>query len=120
MWKAWTEVWTDTNLVKTSSTYDTTPGAMLKVGDFGLGATDLVDLVSGTDLNTIYATGFYQSANGVVNNPSGMGSGQMIVMTNAGKWSTQIYYPQSNTKMFFRTSNNGVWTSWNEVWQIII
>ena len=115
-WKPWVEIWTEGNLVKTTSPYDNTADRIMKVGDFGLGTTDLVDLTNNTDLNTIFITGFYQVGNSSLNAPPNNGSGQMIVMTNAQRWTTQIFYPQSSNRAYFRTSNNGVFIDWIEFW----
>lgn len=100
----------------TQSAYDTTPGRLLKVGDYGLGTTDMQDLVSGTDLNTVYTSGFYQTGPSNLNAPASVNAGQMIVMTNAGNYCTQILFPQSTSRMFVRSSNAGTWTDWYEAW----
>lgn len=88
---------------------------VLRNGSFGLGSTDLADMPSGTDWNTINATGFYQmNANG---NGSAGYSGQMIVMTNATNYITQLFSPQDTTgRLYVRSSSAGTFSPWNNVW----
>ncbi|MDG9809436.1 tail fiber protein [Pseudomonas juntendi] len=93
---------------------DSTVGRVLRVGDFGLGTTDLPDLQ--LDLDTLTATGFYLVTSSSTNMPLSGSTGMVIVMTNANKWTQQIFMPQSSTRMFQRASNNGVWSAWTEVW----
>lgn len=98
----------------TTSATDTTVGRVLRVGDFGIGMTDLVDFTG--DLNTLTATGFYFASGAYTNGPAGLGAGQLIVMTNSQKYSQQIFMPQSSTRMLQRSSNDGAWTAWTESW----
>lgn len=93
----------------TTSTYgDAIPGyggLLMRVGAFGLGSTDLVDLPNGTDLNTVNATGFYQVNGGAnTNSPLNL-AGQMLVMTNATNHITQILSPQDKTSRLFTRSS---------------
>jgi microcystin-dependent protein len=102
----------------TTSESDTTIGRVLRVGDFGLGATDLVDVT--TDLDALNATGFYMASNKAANVPPGTGAGKVIVMANAKNWVQQIFMPQSSPRMFQRACNGTtgarIWTPWVELW----
>ncbi len=98
----------------TSNARDSTVGRVLRVGDFGLGTTDLVDLQ--LDMDTLTATGFYLVTASSTNAPMPGSTGMVIVMTNASKWTQQLFMPQGSTRMFQRASNNGVWTAWTESW----
>ncbi|MCK2122107.1 tail fiber protein [Pseudomonas sp. PNPG3] len=98
----------------TTNNRDSTIGRVLRVGDFGLGSTDLTDLQ--LDLDTLTATGFYLVTSSSTNMPLSSATGMVIVMTNASKWTQQIFMPQSSTRMFQRASNNGAWSAWTEVW----
>jgi hypothetical protein len=94
--------------------YDNTKNALLQVGAFGLGATDLADVASGS-YNDMKATGFYLMGSACTDGPVA-GSCKLITMTNANNYCQQIAMPQSQTRMFQRSSNNNVWTAWSESW----
>jgi hypothetical protein len=96
----------------TTSATDTTAGRVLKVGDFGLGAIDLLD--NPADLNTIFATGFYLVTG--ANQPAGLSAGFLIVTTNGTVTSVQRYIGQGGTREFIRAGGNTTWTPWVEVW----
>lgn len=101
----------------TTSSYDTTAGRVMKVGDFGLGSTDLLDNTD--DLNTLFRTGFYFA--GGANRPLAAGNafGFLTVVTNAQNNCVQTFVPQSSTsynKSFQRLALSGVWGEWTEVW----
>ena len=99
----------------TTSSYDTTIGRVMKVGDYGLGSTDLLDNTD--DLNTLYRTGFYFA--GGANRPlaAGVAFGFLTVITNALNHCVQTFVPQSSSnKSFQRVAIVGVWGEWAEVW----
>jgi microcystin-dependent protein len=60
VWTAWVESWHSGNLVKTTSNTDSTIGNMLKVGDFGIGAKNLLtnNLITNID-DAAMANGVY-------------------------------------------------------------
>ncbi|WYV99193.1 tail fiber protein [Pseudomonas phage vB_PpuM-KoPa-4] len=90
--------------------------SVLRNGSFGLGAIDLQDQPAGTNWNTINATGFYQMSTAGGDNSPGL-SGQMMVMTNATNYITQLFSPQDTTgRLMVRSSSAGVFGSWNTVW----
>lgn len=96
-------------IIPSSGPYDTTPGRLLRVGDFGLGSTDLVDY--GGDVNLLYATGFYLVGGAATNQPGGL-AGQLTVKTNAQNHSIQTFESQGTTNCYERASSAGVWTPW--------
>lgn len=99
----------------TTSRRDSNIGRVLRVGDFGLGSDDLDDL--SVDLDTLTATGFYVVGGATVaNTPSGLGTGMLIVISNAKWWTQQIYMPQGQARMFQRACTNKVWSPWTESW----
>ncbi|MGE1083114.1 phage tail protein [Pseudomonas shirazensis] len=94
------------------------------VGDLlaslGLGTSDLADLATGTDLNTLNVGGTYQ-VNGTVNAPPGSSTSGIlaVVGTNAQNYTHQLFFPQAINKMYHRCSygvTNGVitWRDWDE------
>ncbi|WYV99364.1 tail fiber protein [Pseudomonas phage vB_PpuM-NoPa] len=89
---------------------------VLRNGSFGLGSIDLQDQPAGTNWNTINATGFYQMSTAGGDNSPGL-SGQMMVMTNATNYITQLFSPQDTTgRLMVRSSSAGVFGDWNTVW----
>uniref|UniRef100_A0AAU6W263 Putative tail fiber protein gp53-like C-terminal domain-containing protein n=1 Tax=Pseudomonas phage Touem01 TaxID=3138548 RepID=A0AAU6W263_9VIRU len=81
---------------------------------YGLGTSDLVDLIN-QDVNTVRATGFYQIGTGAINLPAGITSGVLIVATNAGAFSQQLFMPQGLNKLYQRMSDASGYTSWREI-----
>lgn len=105
-----------TATIGTNNDQIATMAALLQgMAAFGLGSTDLTDLLS-LDMNNLRATGFYQVGNPSTNMPPGMNSGVAIVATNAQSWTQQLFLPQSRNKMFQRCSDgaNG-FTDWREI-----
>lgn len=119
VWQAWKEVWTTTNLVKTSNSQDSTPGSMLKVGDFGFGK----DSVTITDPDTVYrGSGFYD-----VNNSTTWAKRPVAGWTrifhqshaNTAGYATQIAtgdFTGTYPRLFTRICNSGTWTNWFELY----
>ena len=114
-WSTWARQWDETNLVKTVGALDTTPGSMLKVGDFGLG-TGLTTLsTSVTDPNTAVVTGFYRMMSPLVNSPDGASQGATLIV-NA--WNTQTVQQLiiQGTKSWTRQFSTSTWSAWAEGW----
>ncbi|WP_347709412.1 tail fiber protein [Pseudomonas sp. 51_B] len=90
------------------------------LGSLGWGTSDLADLASGVDLNTLNAGGSYQ-VNSALNGPSGFPTGVLFVVgTNAQNYTHQLFFPQGVNRMFHRCSSgatSGVvnWSAWEEV-----
>lgn len=90
------------------------------LASLGLGTSDLTDLGTGIDLNTLNVGGTYQ-VNGAANTPpGGSTSGILVVVgTNAQNYTHQLFFPQTINKMYHRCSygvTNGVitWRDWEE------
>ena len=101
-------------LVPTTGPGDTTAGRLLKVGDFGLGSTDLPDYAG--NLNTLNATGFYVVVAAATNKPAGETVGMVIVSSKFGSYSQQTYYALGTTTIYQRASSAGVWTPWRKIY----
>ncbi|WVS24506.1 tail fiber protein [Pseudomonas phage Psxphi15] len=121
-WGTWSESWTTSNLVKTTSPQDSTTGRMLQVGDFGFGK----DSVNISDPDTVYrGSGFYDVAPSVswAANPI-PGSWTRIFHqshANTGGYATQIASGNFATagatpRMFVRYCINGVWSAFVELY----
>ena len=118
VWNAWTEIWTTSNLVKTTSATDTTAGSMLKVGDFGLGSIT-APVINGQDLNTLRVSGLYYITT-PVNGPVAQALYVRVesVLNGAGvergvQWAAGVASAES--PIYVRTQYNGVWGAWKEI-----
>jgi hypothetical protein len=99
--------------VTTSST-DTTAGRITKVGDFGIGTTDLAD--TSVDVDTLAISGSRYFVNGSVNLPAGKSFGFLVVVANnANNNQIQHFYPQGSNEMYVRASSVGNWLPWVEI-----
>ena len=119
---SWREVYHDGNLVKQTSPTDTTAGALMAVGAFGLGSRVQTGAVDFNELPTLYPyTGFIPL---LTNNLSTNGPGSnnyYYVQQMAWGGSTnccQIAYPyRMDTEGFWmRTLFNGTWSPWRKIW----
>jgi hypothetical protein len=96
----------------TTSALDTTAGRVLKVGDFGLGATH--DYVPNID-SSIIPTGFYYYGDLTAGiKPSAYGT-VTITVAAWGAWVMQQAHTTSNTILTRSNINNTGWTAWVEV-----
>lgn len=98
------------NVLLSSGAYDTTPGRLLRVGDFGIGSTDLIDY--GGDLNALTAAGFYLVATPATNMPSGHAAGFLTVKANGSNLVIQTFESQGTTTCFERCCGGGSWSAW--------
>lgn len=118
VWSAWTEVWTTTNLVKTTSTADSTVGNMLKVADFGIGTQG----VRVTNLDGLPATGTGWYTLGSPYTGSPLASTPVSVMhTGYDNERTQMaFYEGSTTVRVFvrkyRGAPTNAWGPWQELY----
>lgn len=114
-WGVWTESWTSTNLVKTTSSSDSTAGRMLQTGDFGIGQQGVVV----TNLNNLSnsGTGFYKLAAPFTGSPLS-GIAVTVIHMSYDAERTQIAIPEGtgSTRMFFRkyVSSTSSWAPWVE------
>lgn len=113
VWSAWQEIWHSGNLVKQTSQTDTTAGALMAVGAFGLGHPLYV---GNADLNTLQTSGFYRSDAGA-NAPTGFRYSPMLVV-NGGDTLAQIAVNYGDGQMFVRGAypDGGVWSPWRKIW----
>lgn len=101
----------------TTSPTDTTPGRVLKVGDFGVG--DTISIPQGANLNDYITPGEYfqttnANANPELNYPAQL-AGSLKVIRSTVSGCVQEYTTHGNThRKFFRSLHNGVWSSWVE------
>lgn len=102
-----------------SSDMDTTDGALMTVGAFGLGGS--VQLPSGTDLDTVVDSGFYRLNSGPVHAPVGANYSQMIV-SRGEDTITQIIGQYSTGNLFTRSGNppevggSRSYSPWGRLW----
>ncbi|RAZ81811.1 hypothetical protein DDV93_21810 [Cereibacter johrii] len=99
-----------TGTAVTQSDLDTTPGRLLKVGDYGLGGT--ARPIPGNDADQIGATGFYQVTGATLNRPAGMSVGTLQHIQHGANRAVQIAYPQTagDTGRWCRSKD----TSWGD------
>lgn len=118
----WQEIWHTGNLVKQTSPTDTTAGAMMAVGAFGLGAKQN-QLTSNVDLDTTeFPIGFY-SGSGWINTPAGNLSSTTWAYLQVENLASAfpLYAKQTFTlnqgaaRVWVRAKFNGVWGSWREL-----
>lgn len=101
----------------TTSTADTTAGRLLKVGDFGLGATSGPQI---SDCNTVTVNGIYSFTNTTTNTPISASFGSLIMTGRAGSEQSQVCLVNTNAntvRMFIRnrySTTAGVWGEWVE------
>lgn len=113
VWQPWVEEWNTANLVKTTSTMDSTAGSMLKVGDFGLGS--LVAPPSIPDLTINIPVGFYFVPTNSTGAPT-TSAGYLTVTMYAHCTFVVATAPIANRKIWdgVRNATTGAWT-WTEV-----
>lgn len=103
----------------TTSSVDTTVGRLLKVGDFGLGSSNL-PLVLDLD-NHLLVPGLYRydSGSGSTNGPEGTGNAlivhDVLAATSAAGWATQLFFATSGVTYVRRNTAAGSasWSAWN-------
>jgi microcystin-dependent protein len=123
VWGPWDESWHTGNLVKTVGVNDTTAGSLLKVGDFGLGVSQLVGanlIPDGTDLNNITVSGLYgQAANAkatlALNYPTTK-AGTLLVQRGSASIVTQLYMEYDAGRIWTRGIFNGAASVWSMSW----
>ena len=107
----WQEFWTTGNLIKTTSSTDTTSGSMLQVGDGGI----LVPItLTGQNLNLRRPTAFYY-AQAPASGPSG-NSGWLLQQDISSAYNTQTFVDAVTGNYYHRTLSNSVQFSWRQVW----
>ena len=109
-WTPWVETWTTDNLKKQPSQYDTTVGALLPVGAFGLGDT----YTTLEDANVFEATGFYKISGTAAGAPGSAFLGYNIIQIGkASAFCTQIAFAYAvPDEVWSRTISGGAPTEW--------
>lgn len=100
--------------VTTSST-DTTAGALLGVGDFGVGATS-VPVV--TDFNALPGGGMFRGGGSTLNKPPNTNAASVLNVPYSATYWGQIAFGLTGTgagQVFVRTQLNGTFSSWGTV-----
>lgn len=111
------DYWDKTNLVKQTDPTDTTAGALMAVGAFGVGAASLPQY-SNTDLNVLPAVTQKVMGQAFTNAPEG-DTGWFLIdqIVHNGDWVTQVAYGMSglDERVFMRQKILGTWNGWHEV-----
>ncbi|MCQ2035179.1 phage tail protein [Stutzerimonas kunmingensis] len=110
VWSAWDELWHSGNTIKQANLADTTAGAFMQVGAFGLGGTG----IPVADYNTTpNGNAFIYAASGSTPNKPGGGSSYAINLFSSGFYAHQLGAGVAENELRFRNKNNGVWGAWN-------
>ena len=114
-WQDWEEIWHTGNLVKTTSSTDTTAGRLLKTGDAGLLATQVVP--STVDLDTLLIAGKYYCQDTSPNLPWETVAGTLEVSSaSITSAKTQFFVSTVSNKAAFRRRYSNVWSEWQEIY----
>lgn len=101
-------------LVKQASATDTTAGALMMVGAFGLCGSTLAPQLNGQDLDTL-VTGGYWNCTGPINAPAGSTSTHHVLVladaTGSGRH-VQIAQVATASTWYWRSQIAGVWSDW--------
>ena len=104
------------NLIKQTSSTDTTAGALMAVGAFGLGNSVRLESI---DMNAIpFKSGFYFVAVPTLNAPPARSSqfGHVIMTSIDGAEATQTWVDAAGSSLsFYRATISGVWGAWQQV-----
>lgn len=115
----------DSLIPRTTSATDTTANRLLKVGDFGIGATrtNLATLPNNDANVQGLPTGIYSTPATWVGSPyTGTASANQGVLIHSvgsvapGHYAAQIWMRMQGANYFMRHCDNGVWSLWREVW----
>lgn len=113
-WSAWQELWHTGNLVKQSSSTDTTAGALMAVGAFGLGASPPPAI---SDIDAIATTMFFFVSGGNANNPFGTSGASGLHMQESQIYGWQLLgVNEGDFALKGRIKTNGIWSAWIDLW----
>ena len=100
-------------LVKQTSATDTTAGALMAVGAFGVGSH--APQITVSDLNSLVVVGRWRDDGyaDVLNRPAGFYYGEIVVGGYMAGFETQTY-TSANGRRAFRTRTDWVWGAWRE------
>jgi len=111
-WSAWSELWHAGNLIKQSSPTDTTAGALMEVGAFGVGRRPLITDCNDAPLGLSFVV-LYASANGPAGT-SGAGWINTEADSNLTGQKVQRCYASAQRREFVRNFTGDSWTTWAE------
>ncbi len=110
VWSAWDELWHSGNTIKQANLADTTAGAFMQVGAFGLGGAG----IPVSDYNTTpNGNAFIYAGSSSTPNKPGGGSSYAINLFSSGLYAHQLGAGVAENELRFRNKNNGVWGAWN-------
>lgn len=99
-------------LVPVTSNTDATPGRLLTVSSFGVGA--LVPRIEANTIDALRDSGrFYlTAANGAGSTPGGIGVGYLDSIVYAATYAIQWFYTSDDATTYRRVLANNVWSAW--------
>lgn len=97
----------------TTSRYDVTPGALMKVGDFGLGLTSADPIA---DCNNVNVNGFFTLTAATANRPTGTGAGGTLISTVWDANTRQQLVMQAGRMWQRQGGDSTGWSGWVESW----
>lgn len=113
-WSDWFEDLSSQNVQ--SSATDTTAGALMAVGAFGLGVNNATIPGAGADLDNAKTSGFYISGSGTANAPSSFGI--VLVYPRTTDRVAQIFMEGSSSatynKFYHRVETGSGWGPWHQ------
>lgn len=109
-WSAWTQLVTG---IKQTSTTDTTPGALLSVGAFGLGG----QLIPSSNLNTITTSGMYGTDSATTTGRPADGYWAVLHMGSGAGNDSQLAQAIGGTQgiTYTRSQVSGTWSAWKQL-----
>ena len=111
---AWKTVWDSSNLVKTTSSTDTTAGRMMKVGDFGLGGQVVM---TDNNLDNALVSGLFITTATPTPLPAGWAAARYSLLVVGGtSYATQQLTDTTNGRQASRSYNGTSWGAWTVNW----
>ncbi|MCF5721035.1 phage tail protein [Pseudomonas syringae] len=113
-WTTWESPWHTGNLKKTTSPTDTTPGAMLRVSDHGIGG---MVVHPEANLAKVILGGKFVTAINPVGAPNDWPTGRSFLdVTGGSSYSLQLLTPTAGKRVAMRTVNGEAVGNWWELW----
>lgn len=106
----WRQIWDAASFTRQSSSTDTTSGAALLVGAFGLG----LNAVSyGASCSSITSTGFYGLTGTTTDAPTGsVVNGSVLMHVNFDSGTAAQFFIEFGTSATWARAKNGTWSGW--------
>lgn len=111
VWGSWKQILTSSDIIKQTSTSDTTAGSALIVGGFGVGGSALTS----TDFDAITATGSYQGTD-AVGTPVAAVAVSVLHLNRDSTSAVQYASRVSSDNIWFRRKSAGTWSSWVSIY----